>query len=309
MRSYYERHYGPNRSFLVVVGAIDKARTAERIRKLFGPIPRCDDRQAPLREPPPLGERRATMRTPHSVTRMCIGFPTCRMGERDDYALDLLAHDLGNGKNSRLYRRLVVEDELVTDVNVMNETRQDPGALFVLCELHEGVAAAKVETAVREEIARLVAEGCKKTDLQRIRTQIRASFLFQDESVLDMAMKLGRFEAGAPDGYRTLANVLPTYEALTTKDLQDVAKRYLTFDRAAVVWALPKASADKTTGANGRARRGEPAAQSPVTQPPGTPAAAAQTPASGSSGQGTRDRSKRPKRKLKAKADRREGRR
>lgn len=251
MRDYYAQHYGPNRAFLVVVGAIDRARTAARIRELFGSLPRVAEREAPIQEPAPIGERRATLRTPHSVTRMCIGFPTCRMGERDDYALDLLSHDLGNSKNSRLYRRLVLEDELITDVHVMNETRQDPGALMILCELRDGVAPAEVELAVREEIAAQIEEGVGKKDLERIQAQIRASFLFQDEAVLDLAMKLGRFEAGTPDGYQTLANVLPTYASLTQKELRAAAAKYFDFDRAAVVWAIP-AGADK--GGRGKAK-------------------------------------------------------
>jgi zinc protease len=171
------------------------------------------------------------------------------MGDRDDYALDVIAHDLGNSKNSRLYRRLVLAEELVTDVNVMNETRQEPGALFILCELRDGVAAAKVEAAVREEVGKLIQEGVGKKDLERIRAQIRASFLFQDEAVLDLAMKLGRFEAGTPDGYRTLASVLPTYESLTQKELRDIAAKFLDFERAAIVWALPALRTGKAKAA------------------------------------------------------------
>jgi len=244
MRDYYERHYGPNRAFLVVCGAIDKVRTGNRIRELFGPIPRATERSVPVKEPAPQGERRAVLRTPHSVTRLCIGFPTCRMGERDDYALDVLAHDLGNSKNSRLYKRLVLKDELVIEVSVMNETRQDPGALLVLCELREGASPAKVEAAVREEIEKQIAEGVDKRDLHRIRSQIRASFLFQDEAALDLAMKLSRFEAGTPNGYRTLETVLPTYDSLTRKELRQVASKYFDFNRAAVVWSLPAAGAN-----------------------------------------------------------------
>ena len=254
MRDYYRRNYGPNRAFLVVVGAIDKARTAQRIRDLFGPLPRATEREAPIQEPPQLGERRATLRTPHSVTRLCMGFRTCRMGERDDYALDVLSHDLGNSKNSRLYRRLVREDELVTEVSVMNETRQDPGSLLVLCELRDGVSPAEVERAIREEIRKQQDEGVAKKDMERILAQIRASFLFQDEAVLDLAMKLGRFEAGTPAGYRTLADVLPTYDSLTQKELREVARRYFDFDRAAVVWAVPGAKARAKGGDATRAK-------------------------------------------------------
>ncbi len=243
MRAYYERHYGPNRAFLVVVGAIDRQRTAARIRELFGGLPRVADRAEPLREPAPQGERRAELRTPHSVARVCVGFPTCRMGERDDYALDVIAHDLGNSKNSRLYKRLVLDQELVTDVSVINETRQDPGGFYVMAELRDGADPQKVEKSIRAEIEAVASEGVAKKDLARIRTQIEASFLFQDEAVLDLAMKLARFEAGTPDGYRTLANVLPTYASLTTKELAATAARYLDFRRAAVVWAMPAAGA------------------------------------------------------------------
>ena len=85
--------------------------------------------------------------------------------------------------------------------------------------------------------------------MERIQAQIRASFLFQDESVLDLAMKLGRFEAGTPTGYRTLLDVLPTYESLTQKELREVARKYFDFDRAAVVWAVPgpRRSKEKAT--------------------------------------------------------------
>jgi zinc protease len=274
MRDYYAKHYGPNRAFLVVVGAIDKARTAARIRELFGPLPRVDERQEPLTEPAPQGERRAVLRSPHSVTRMCIGFPTCRMGERDDYALDLLAHDLGNSKNSRLYRRLVLDEELVTDVNVMNETRQFPGALLVLCELRDGVAPATVERAIREEVRALCEEGVGKKDLARIQAQIRASFLFQDEAVLDSAMKLARFEANTPDGYRTLATVLPTYASLTQKELRAVAAKYFDFERAAVVWALPAPPGSGKAAKNGKSAAANGKAPAPATTKAGKSAPA-----------------------------------
>lgn len=293
MRDYYRRHYGPNRAFLVVVGAIDKARTAQRIRDLFGPIPRVDERTAPIQEPAQQGERRATLRTPHSVTRLCIGFRTCRMGDRDDYALDLLAHDLGNSKNSRLYRRLVLEEELVTEVSVMNETRQDPGSLLVLCELRDGVMPDRVERAIREEIREQQREGVAKKDMERIQAQIRASFLFQDESVLDLAMKLGRFEAGTPAGYRTLLDVLSNYESLTQKELRETARKYFDFDRAAVVWAVPgpRRGKEKAAGA-------APAPQAAARKADGDAAADA---APASAGKGGKPGEKKTKKAKKAK--------
>jgi zinc protease len=182
------------------------------------------------------------------VARICIAFSTTRVGERDDYALDVLSHDLGIGKNSRLYKRLVIEDESVTDVSVINETRLDPGALFVLAELREGASLNKVEAAIREEIDALVREGVSKEDLKRIRTQIRAGFLFQDESALEHALKLARFEALTPGGYRTLDTVLPTYESLKPEELRQVAARYLVPQRSVCVHAAPSRAAGGKKG-------------------------------------------------------------
>ncbi len=243
MRAYYERHYGPNRAFLVVCGAIDLDRTEARVHELFGPLPRsAAEREAVLQEPQPKGERRAELRTPHSVTRLCLAVPTCRMAERDDFAIDVLAHDLGIGKGSRLYRRLVQDEELVTDVSVVHESRLDPGALFVLCELRDGAPPARVEAIVKEEMAALGREGVKAGDLRRILAQIRAAFLFESETALSQALKLARFHGQTPGGWRTLEQVLPTYDSLTAAELKDAARRYFADERQVVVWAVPAAS-------------------------------------------------------------------
>jgi zinc protease len=240
MRGYYARHYGPNRAFLVVAGDIDVRRTADRIRELFGSMPASAiTRTQALAEPQPLGERRAVVHTPHAVARLCIAYPTTRAGERDDYVLDLLAHELGLGKNSLLYRRLVLRDESVTDVSVIHESRLDPGALFVLADLREGADLAAVEQAVREEVDGLMRRGVRKESLARIRAQIRASFLFQDESALGHALKLARFEALTPGGYRTLDSVLPTYESIKPEEMRQAAARYFAPQRSVVIHAVP----------------------------------------------------------------------
>ena len=69
-----------------------------------------------------------------------------------------------------------------------------------------------------------------------VRMQLRSSYLFEEETVLDVAMRLGRFEATADRGYKLLADVLERYEATTSADVKEVTKRYLTPDRGNVVW-------------------------------------------------------------------------
>ncbi len=76
---------------------------------------------------------------------MVVSVRTCRMGEPDDFVLDVLSIALAGGKSSRLYQRLVQKLQLVTDVSTYNEPRLDPGAFWFTFELVTGVEFSEVE--------------------------------------------------------------------------------------------------------------------------------------------------------------------
>lgn len=251
MRDYYRRHYGPNRAFLVAVGDFDARRTARRVQELFGPIPAtAATRERPLQEPEPRGERRATIFFPGGISRMALTAKTCRMGERDDFVLDVIAFVLASGKSSRLHRRLVLEEQLATTVSVYNDVKQDPGLLWVTMELQEGADRRAAERVLEEELDRLMTRNVTAAELRRARTQLRASYMFEEETVLDVAMRIGRFEAMTRKGWRLLDDVLETYESITPKEIKEVAARYLHPRRRNVVWSLP----DVARRANGARR-------------------------------------------------------
>lgn len=255
MRTFYRRNYGPNRAFLVVVGDIDHERAAERIAELFGSLEPVPDRDPVLVEPVARHERRGVVRAPGSLTRIAMACRTCRMGERDDFALDFLSHVIGSSKSSRLHRRLVLEEEVATYVTSHNETRLDPGLFWILAELHAGVDVERVEGLIREELSKLCDEGVEAAEQRRARVQIRSSYLFEDETVLDTALKIGRFEALASGGHRLLENVLPTYDEIDRRELREVAQRYFGPEAWSVVWSLPEDAELRRPAATARKRR------------------------------------------------------
>lgn len=249
MRDYYRRHYGPNRAFLVVVGDFDAGRTARRVKDLFGPIPpEAVARERPLQEPEPRGERRATIRFPGGISRMALTVKTCRMGERDDFVLDVIAFVLASDKSSRLHRRLVLEEQLATTVSVYNDVKQDPGLLWVTMELQEGADPGAAERVLEEELERLMTRNVTAAELRRARTQLRASYMFEEETVLDLAMRIGRFEAMTREGWRLLDKVLDTYDSVTAGEVREVAARYLRPSRRNIVWSLPEVGARSSGG-------------------------------------------------------------
>lgn len=240
MRSFYESHYGANRSFLVVVGAIDRGRTESKIQELFGRQPIAPERPPVLSESRRPGARRAVIYAPGRVVRIACAFPTCSVGERDDLTIDVLAHILGHGKTSRLERRLVIDEPLATQVGVHNDVRLDPGLLWVYAELHPDVDAEQGERAIRETIDELLANGVTDEELRRAKTQIRAAYLFEDEAVLGTALKIGRFEGSTAAGYPMLADVAGIYEQTSAEEVRTVANRYLSADSGAICWSLPQ---------------------------------------------------------------------
>ena len=166
------------------------------------------------------------------------------MGHPDDFVLDVIAHALGSTRSSRLYRRLVLEEQQATYVSTVNEPRFDPGIFWVVLELREGADPVAVESMVREEISELCRKGVRVPDLRRIRVQLRSSFLFEDETVQDVAMKIGRFEALTETGYPMLKDVLETYAGIDRSQIVEVAKRYLSPANCTVAWSVPEEKGD-----------------------------------------------------------------
>jgi zinc protease len=259
MRAYYDRHYGPNRAFLVAVGDFDAVATASRVRELFGDLPAsAAEREAVLAEPPQAGERRAVIRFPGNLTRMAFAVRSCRVAEDDDFSLDVLATIAGNGRTSRLFQRLVEREQLATAVMTHNETRLDPGLFWIGVELRPGASADRAEALVRQELARLAETGPTAAELMRAKVQLRAAFQFEEETVLDLATKLGQFEAMAPQGFRLAETVLERYATVDRRRVQEALQRYFGRDSWNVVWSLPLEQAGAGNGkpaARARTRR------------------------------------------------------
>ena len=246
MRAYYERHYGPNRAFLVAVGDFDAAATERTVRELFAGIPARAQRRADvLAEPEQKGERRAVVRFPGNVGRLTIAVKVCRLGEPDDFALDLFSILLAGGKTSRLFRRLVHDDQIATSVSTSNEVRREPGVFWISTELVEGKRHEVAERAIREEVERLIAKGPSAAELARARMQLRAGFLFEQETALETAMRLGRFEALGPRGWRLVQDVLAAYDSVGAREVRAVGARYFGADAWNVAWSVPTAPARK----------------------------------------------------------------
>ena len=100
-----------------------------------------------------------------------------------DADLDLAADMLANGKTSRLYRRLVYDERIATDVSASQNSREIAGFFQLAATAAPGRTLAELEQVIVEEIARLASEGPTDDEIDRGRVQAEAQFMFRLQTV------------------------------------------------------------------------------------------------------------------------------
>ena len=184
MQEWFRSYYGPNNAVLVVAGDVDPQQVLERVQYWFDEIPPGPPVSA-LEEwiPRHTAERREIMQDRVSQTRVYLAWTGPRWGTAEATRMQLAANVLSSGKTSRLYKRLVYDEQIATDIDLGAYFMEIAGMLIVEASVKPGVDAKQVEVALREEITKLIEKGPTKSELERIRTQIKAGFIRGIEKV------------------------------------------------------------------------------------------------------------------------------
>lgn len=196
--AFYRRWYAPNNAVLVVAGDV----TADEVRPLaeryYGAIPRADTpARVSLQEPPVEAPRRVDLSDPRvhrEIWSRTYIAPSVGYGDRDQVdALEVLAHALGGGPSSRLYRTLVIETGLADQARVRYEgDMRGPAQFVVAVQPRAGVSLARIEEAVDAALAEVVADGVGEADVERAKRRLRAEAVYARDSITGGAMVLGR---------------------------------------------------------------------------------------------------------------------
>lgn len=233
MLEYYGQFYAPNNAVLVVVGDFDTSQAVDRIEELFGSLElRNVPSEAAVSEPRHSRQIRLDLQQSTHVPRMLIALPAPSARHPDHYGLHLLDKIVGEGKLSRLYRRLVEEEEVASSVTSEFAETLDPYLFFIRAELLEGQDPARVEPMIFEEVARLAKEPAAEAELQRVKNQCVTQLLAGFETTLDQAMQLGLMET--LDRYEYWHDYPERINRLTSEDLQAFAAKYWTPEQATV---------------------------------------------------------------------------
>lgn len=225
--SFYQRYYSPSNMTLIVVGDIDADAMKKQIEAKFGsfadhPVARP---KRPV-EPPQSQTRFASSTMDVQEAQLAIGFHIPDANHKDTPALDVLAHILGGGESSRVYRRLVAENPLATSAGTFAYTPPDPG-LFLATASYEAADEKKVLDGLIEETAKIRDYPVSQIELERARTNLESDFVYRSQTVQGQSRELG---------YAIVVHKDPNYakkyikalRSITPADVQRVARKYLT---------------------------------------------------------------------------------
>ena len=240
LQRHYDTYYSPNNATLVVVGDINTESLLLTIKQLFEPIPRGPEpKPIATMEPEQKGERRFLLKREAQVPFVMIGYRVPNFTSEDSYALDILDSILSHGKSARLYQSLVYDQKSALAVGSEYSLLQaDPGLFYFYALVSPGQKPESVEDALHQEIKRLQTDPPTELELQRAKNQVEAAHIFEQDSNFRHAMLLGQAESvGA--GWRKIDQFVEQIRAVTTKDIQRVARQYLTEDNRTVGTLIP----------------------------------------------------------------------
>jgi predicted Zn-dependent peptidase len=240
---FFARYYAPANAVLAVGGDLEIDETLAMIERHFGGIPA---RPAPVRpdfgEPPLTAERRGQTIDQHApIPAVAIGYRIPDpVGEfRALLAHLLLAEILSDGDASRLNRRLVQRDHLVTDISAyIGEfgdpfDERDPTAFTITAHYPDAASLDAILAGVDAELSEIAEHGLSAGELNRVRTRLVSSLLREIDAVLARTLSIARFELIF--GQAELVNDLPARLAEITEDDVVAAASKLRPDRRAVV--------------------------------------------------------------------------
>ena len=240
VRNFFRAWYVPNNATLVIAGAVSPAEARQLATRWFADVPRGAEvsRNAlPAAFTLPR-DVYATLEDRVQLPRVYNAWHTVRAFADDDATLDLLADILAGGRSSRLYKRLVYELQIATQVSAYHDAGRLDGSFRLFATARPGHDLNELARVIDEEVRKLADQGPTAREVQRVQNQTEAQFLGRMETALGKADQLNYYNyfVGTPDYFQ---QDLDRYRRLGAADIQRAARTYLT-QRRVVLSVVPQ---------------------------------------------------------------------
>ncbi|MEO8206688.1 MAG: pitrilysin family protein [Chthoniobacterales bacterium] len=236
--AYYKERYVPNNLTFVVVGDVDAQKVFDQLDTFFSDYPRRILKPVFIpEEPRQFGRREAHKEFPTDLTRLELAWKIPGLAHSDTPALDLLAHIMGDGRSSPLYREIREKKGLAYQISSEAYTPADAG-VFQVDAVTDPQNRKAVEDAVLEIVGQIKEKGVSAEALEKARRSALSAQLSAWTTMRGKASDLGSnwVLTGNLDFSKDYLNAL---NKVTSEDLKRVARTYLTADALSVTSLNP----------------------------------------------------------------------
>lgn len=241
--AYYQTYYAPNNAILVIIGDFEPAKALELIRKYYEPI-KASPPPPPVSttEPPQLGPKTVVIRKEAQAPSFMIVWHAPNAKDADFLPLSILSKPLLDGESSRLYRRLVREEQLALRVGGGAQETIDPFLFTIEVKPRPGADLDRIDQVVEEELAKIRKEGITPQEFEKAMNGVRNDFYRGLQTVAGKANQLGTYELLYGD-FGKLFSVMNDYAAVQIDRVREVAGKYLTGNNKTIGKLIPEGGA------------------------------------------------------------------
>ncbi len=238
--AFYRTYYAPNNATVVVVGDVRERDLLLAIREAYGAIPASTiPPEDIVPEPPQLEPREHEIRKPTATAKLLMAFKGPALGDADHATLTVLSEVLFGGRASRLYRSLIVQREIATDLRGWVSTFRDPGLFECYATARGAHTTQQLQAVVDEALAQVRSDVVSEDELARAKARLELSQLQQLETIPGKAEQIGFYETVLGDPTRAFDRV-EVIRRTTAADLRRVARRYLVERARTIVRVVPE---------------------------------------------------------------------
>jgi zinc protease len=243
VKAFFQTYYRPRNASLALAGDIDTDKVLGLATDYFGPLDSGTEPPPVVFSPPPAitSEVRLSLEDRVELPRLYIAWHSPALFAADDAELDLIGEVLASGKTSRLYRTLVYEQRMATEIAASQNSREIGGYFQIVATAAPGRTLAELERAISQVLATLTDGGPTALEMERCQAQAEANFIYRLQTVGGFGGKGDQLNAynvyvGDPGFFAT---DLARYRKVTPEAMQRASRTWLRPEARIILSVVP----------------------------------------------------------------------
>lgn len=231
IRAFHKTYYQPQNAIIVVAGDIEPERVFQAAKERFERIENCCEiPKVHTLEPKQDGARRVIVKKESEVEMLALAYKIPPFTHEDQVALSAISEILSSGKSSRLQRNLIDKKRLANQVYAYSMDLVDEGVFLFMGIANEGVSGEALEKELLKQIEKIKEGKIKESEIEKIKINVKADFIFQLESSSSVASLFGSYLARGD--LSPLLEFEEKFSTLTKEKIIEVANRYFQPDNS-----------------------------------------------------------------------------